>query len=165
VFQAGDPNPRAVSSRNQRRLMELAAFLVPGCPSRRRAGPGSRATILKNLEFFPGIRVRMWDPFLDYNENGPEPTWHESRAPVQTSPRHIPCPACGADVEVHLGLAPGVIWQAVRLQSHRPGATAFCPHCNSYFVFGPARDDSANGRRTNAAEAPEPEPQQNEHDR
>ena len=69
-------------------------------------------------------------------------------------------------MEVHLGLAPGVIWQAVRLQSHRPGATVFCPHCNSYFIFGPCAlsDEAAKASdaQSNAVRS-EQEPENNEH--
>lgn len=57
--------------------------------------------------------------------------------PVDTSPPQISCPLCGADVQVQLGIAPGVVWQAARLQTARPGVIAFCAECDSYFVFGP----------------------------
>jgi hypothetical protein len=40
-------------------------------------------------------------------------------------------------VQVQLGIAPAVLWQAMRLQSARPGAIAYCANCESYFVFGP----------------------------
>ena len=77
---------------------------------------------------------------------------------VETSPRQIPCPKCGADVQVQLGIAPSVVWQAVRLQAARPGAIAYCPQCNSYFVFGPcalteeAGPPAAEGDRANAGD-------------
>lgn len=49
----------------------------------------------------------------------------------------ITCPKCGSDVQTHLGIAPSVLQQAVRLQTAQHGAIAFCQQCNSYFLFGP----------------------------
>jgi hypothetical protein len=40
-------------------------------------------------------------------------------------------------VPLQLGNAPAVVWQAMRLQTARPGAIGLCSQCDSYFVFGP----------------------------
>ena len=56
---------------------------------------------------------------------------------METTHPPIACPLCGAEVQVQLGIAPAVVWQAMRLQSARPGAIAFCPACDSYFVYPP----------------------------
>jgi hypothetical protein len=65
-------------------------------------------------------------------------------------------------VEVHLGIAPNVIWEAVRLQSTRSGATVFCPHCESYFVFRPSSltDEAANAGPQSGEESEQGEPQE-----
>ena len=62
---------------------------------------------------------------------------HHEPASVETTHPPIACPLCGAEVQVQLGMAPAVVRQAMRLQSARPGASAFCPECDSYFVYGP----------------------------
>ncbi|HUG90009.1 MAG TPA: hypothetical protein VML55_04190 [Planctomycetaceae bacterium] len=89
------------------------------------------------LEFFPEFAALFWSN-LDWNGNGMRARQISRRpVPVTTAPLQIPCPNCGTEIKVRLGIAAPLVWQAVRLQSARPGAIVFCPNCNSYFVFGP----------------------------